>query len=181
MELSRVGLRMMVRHSWYLSPELASLALFSNKVPDEVKAQLVARMQQDRGSRLLTNLPDSVYKLQASLTFCEISRLDTSFLKTPVESWSSDKRYIEGKHFARHLACVNDVAERGIQLIQQFNKTSKDEEQKQCLLQVVEQHRKHSALSQPFLNEIVFNIYRINSYAFYCQHPSTDIKCSRST
>ena len=28
LELSRVGLRMMVRHSWYLSPELALLALF---------------------------------------------------------------------------------------------------------------------------------------------------------
>ena len=46
-ELSRVGLLMMVRHSWYLSPELASLALFSNHVDNEVKVQLVAGMQQD--------------------------------------------------------------------------------------------------------------------------------------
>ena len=42
-ELSRVGLRMMVRHSWYLSQELI--------------VQLVAGMQQDRGSHLLTKLP----------------------------------------------------------------------------------------------------------------------------
>ena len=99
-------------------------------------------MQQDRGSHLLTKLPDSVNELQALLSFFEISRLDTFFLKTPVESWSSDNSYIEGKHFARHLDCVNDVGERGIQLIQQFNKTSKEEDQKQCLLQVVEQYRK---------------------------------------
>ena len=86
MELSCVGLRMMVRHSWYLSPGLASLALFSNEVPDEVKAQLVAGMQKDRGSHLLTKLPDSLNELQASLSFFEITRLDTSFLKTSVES-----------------------------------------------------------------------------------------------
>ena len=121
-ELSRVGLRMMVRHSWYLSPELASLALFSNHVHDEVKVQLVAGMQQDRGRHLLTKLPGSLNELHASLSFFEISRLDSSFLKTPVNTWSSDLSNIEGQRFARHLACVNDVAERGIQLIQQFKR-----------------------------------------------------------
>ena len=54
-ELSRIGLRMMVRHSWYLSPELASLVLFSNNVHDEVKVKLVAGMQQDRGRHLLSS------------------------------------------------------------------------------------------------------------------------------
>ncbi|KAI6658846.1 hypothetical protein LOD99_15171 [Oopsacas minuta] len=62
-EMSRVGLRMMVRHSWHLSPELASLALFSNHVHDEVKVQLVAGMQQDRGRHLLTKLWDSFNEL----------------------------------------------------------------------------------------------------------------------
>lgn len=38
---------------------------------------------------------------------------------------------------------VNDVAERGVALIQQFNTTiTHDEEQKQYLLQIVESHRK---------------------------------------
>ena len=56
-ELSCVGLRMIVRHSWYLSPKLSSLAIFSNHVPDKIKVKLVAGMQQDRGSHLLTKLP----------------------------------------------------------------------------------------------------------------------------
>ena len=155
MELSRVGLRMMVRHSWYLSPELASLALFSNHVHDEVKIQLVAGMQQDRGRHLLTKLPGSLNELHASLLFFEISRIDSSFLKKAVSTWSSDLSYIEGQRFARHLACVNDVAERGIQLIQQFNRSSKDEVQKQCLLQVVEQHRKHFSTT-PTMSELNF-------------------------
>lgn len=38
---------------------------------------------------------------------------------------------------------VNDVAERGVALIQKFNATiTQSEEQKQFLLQVVEKHRK---------------------------------------
>jgi len=38
---------------------------------------------------------------------------------------------------------VNDVAERGVALIQEFNNIiTTDEEQKQMLLQVVETHRK---------------------------------------
>ena len=85
-ELSRVGLRMMVRHSWYLSSELSSLALFSNHVHGEVKVQLVAGMQQDRGRHLLTKLPDSLNELHASLSFFEISRIDSSFLKKPVNT-----------------------------------------------------------------------------------------------
>ena len=40
-----------------------------------------------------------------------------------------------------NMACVNDVAERGVALIQMFNSTTKDEAQKQYLLQVVEQHQ----------------------------------------
>lgn len=41
------------------------------------------------------------------------------------------------------LSTVNDHAERGIALMQQFNLAlTKDEEQRQYLLQVVESHRK---------------------------------------
>jgi exopolyphosphatase/pppGpp-phosphohydrolase len=38
--------------------------------------------------------------------------------------------------------CVNDCAERGVKLIEDFNLTTTDETQKQYLLQVVEAHRK---------------------------------------
>ena len=37
---------------------------------------------------------------------------------------------------------INDRAERGVDLIQAFNETTKDESQKQYHLQVVEKHRK---------------------------------------
>ena len=41
------------------------------------------------------------------------------------------------------VVCVNEWAERGVALIQDFNSATKDEMQKQFLLQVVEQHRKN--------------------------------------
>ena len=59
--LSSVGLRMLDRHSWYISPLLAT---HSNQVPTDVTAQLVAEMQQDRGSHLLTKLTDSLNGLR---------------------------------------------------------------------------------------------------------------------
>ena len=41
-----------------------------------------------------------------------------------------------------HLRVVNDNAERGVALIEQFNdKITTDEQQKQFLLQVVQDHR----------------------------------------
>ena len=38
----------------------------------------------------------------------------------------------------KNLVCVNDIAERGIALIQELNQSTIDEDQKQYLLQVVE-------------------------------------------
>jgi len=41
------------------------------------------------------------------------------------------------------LSVVNDLAKRGVALIEQYNSIlTKDEEQKQFLLQVVEEHRR---------------------------------------
>jgi len=41
-DLRNVRLKMMLRHSWYLSPELATLAVFSKQVPDEEKSDLIS-------------------------------------------------------------------------------------------------------------------------------------------
>jgi hypothetical protein len=45
-----VCLSMMQRHSWYLTPELATLALFSDLASVEEKSTLVATIQSERGS-----------------------------------------------------------------------------------------------------------------------------------
>lgn len=44
----------------------------------------------------------------------------------------------------KHIKVVNDIAERGVKLFQDFNKliTNNDGEEKQLLLQIVEANRK---------------------------------------
>lgn len=66
-----------------------------------------------------------------------------SFLKEKVENWGGMEEYSRIRRRVTKLAVVNDNAERGIALIKSFNsKLSRDEEQKQCILQLVEHHRK---------------------------------------
>lgn len=47
------------------------------------------------------------------------------------------------KKITKNLKVVNDIAERGVKLFEEFNKLlTNDEEEKQLLLQVVEANRK---------------------------------------
>lgn len=141
-ELVRVGLKMLKRHSWYVSPEMATAVLFSDKVDDAMKSQLVSTMTNERGPHLVTSLPQTVADLQISTSFFATAQLDSSFLTQPVNQWTDNDAYTTALNFVTNLACVNDCAERGIALIQQFNASTTDEEQRQYLLQVVDQHRK---------------------------------------
>ena len=121
--LTNTGLRMMKRHSWYLSPELATLALFSDLLTSYDKAQLLRTMTTDRGSHLLKSLPKVVAELHVLRSFFETAGIDDSFLDIPVDLWASTKSYKDAVIMINNLACINDCAERGVALIQTFNET----------------------------------------------------------
>ena len=60
------------------------------------------------------------------------------------DTWITNSDYIEAEKTVRELRVVNDTAERGVQLMQEYNAlVTKDEEQTQFALQVVQEHRKH--------------------------------------
>ena len=140
--LQTAGLKMMVRHSWYLSQELATLSLFSQHLSCEEKAKLVSEIKDDRGLHLVKSLPNSISELTISRRFFKTTAIDDSFLVLPVEEWNKSQSYQIACEQIKNLPCVNDCAERGVALIQNFNATiTKDEQQKQFLLQVVEKHR----------------------------------------
>jgi len=73
-----------------------------------------------------------------SKTIFRLLQLPTSFLLKDPLSWKDDEEY----QFVKRLAVVNDRAERGVALIQQFNKHLTKREQLQFLLQVVIDHRR---------------------------------------
>ncbi|KAK7865491.1 hypothetical protein R5R35_014608 [Gryllus longicercus] len=66
------------------------------------------------------------------------------FLKQDIETWSENEDYLKALSVFVKLHVVNDCAERIVHLTQDYiNVLTKDESQKQYLLRVVEDYRKH--------------------------------------
>ena len=65
-----------------------------------------------------------------------------SFLSQSPPTWLTDKNYIDLKLPEDELKVVNERAKRGVALIQAYSDSlTRDEEQLQCLFQVVPAHR----------------------------------------
>lgn len=63
--------------------------------------------------------------------------IQTNFLSLDPIYWEENEEYKKGKQIVRSLKVVNDTAERHVKLMEKFNcKITKNEEQKQFLLQV---------------------------------------------
>lgn len=70
-------------------------------------------------------------------------KLSRNFLTKAPELWETDGEFIKAKSVIKNLTVVNDPAERGVKLIEDYNKLlTKDEEDLQYLVQVVESYRK---------------------------------------
>ena len=74
--------------------------------------------------------------------FCKLS-LPQEFLDLPVSEWSENIQFIQAKEVVDSLPVVNDHAERGVHLIEEYSgRHTKSEEELHDLLQVVSEHRK---------------------------------------
>jgi len=57
--------------------------------------------------------------------------LSTNFLKMDPSEWNTQNDYIHGQQTIRSLKVVNDTAERGVKLMEEFNdKITKDKDQR---------------------------------------------------
>lgn len=66
-----------------------------------------------------------------------------SFYKKNVADWPADEEYQAGRDIVRSMRVVNDIAERGVALMEEYNKLiTINEEQKQYLLLIVKEFRK---------------------------------------
>lgn len=138
------------RHLWYLSEVLVGLAFFDSDVSTEIKSAMVAALNnktKDHPRRIAFNstLPEkqlSDFVSEHTRNLFTALNVPQNFLTKCPDTWDSDNDYIAGKRKVRSLKVVNDAAERGVALIQQFNGIlTKQEDQKQFLLQVVDKHR----------------------------------------
>ncbi|KAG0720563.1 hypothetical protein GWK47_048255 [Chionoecetes opilio] len=141
------------RHFWYLNEDLIGLSLFDSRLPVSDKQAIVQAILYDEGAEepaKRINLPSSQvpaatlpsFATKNSLRLFEALDIKTDFLSANPRKWQEEESYVEACRRIEGLRVVNDTAERGVALIQSFNlRLTKDEEQRQFLLQVVEAHR----------------------------------------
>src|SRR5688572_30028323 len=72
----------------------------------------------------------------------QILGLDYSFLDRDPQQWESEQSYSEAKNIISALKVTNDLAEKGVALMQSINEALvRNEVKKQFVLQMVEYHR----------------------------------------
>jgi len=143
-------------HLWYLSEELVGLAFYDPDVPSESKRKMVNALLQNTNAhepqkRIQLNIKSPEvphFQIEHFVTkntsrFFDRLMLSTSFLETDPENWETNADYSAGRAVLKHLQVVNDSAERGVALIEEYNSIlTRKENQKQFLLQVVQEHRR---------------------------------------
>ncbi|KAG0722687.1 hypothetical protein GWK47_005869 [Chionoecetes opilio] len=149
------GLKALGRHMCYLSEVTVGLALFDDEMPLEEKRNVVANLRSMEGSeepppKVCVEEAEFDNKTVASFVtkntekFLDLLDIDKGFLDVDPAMWGTNPMYQAGARRVRGLLVTNDAAERGVALVQDFTKNprTKSEDQLQCLLQVVEDHRK---------------------------------------
>lgn len=156
--ISRVALRKFVNHLWYLSPEAVALAFFNQKVSADTKKKMIETMNLEKIStnesvkRVVIKAHDIPEVLEKGIeyfvtaktaTFFERFNISRDFMQTDPSTWSEKDTFKKCFQIVTKLKVVNDTAERGVKLMEDYNKLiTRNEDQKQYLLQVVQDYRR---------------------------------------
>lgn len=152
-ELSVVASRALGRHLWYLSEELVSLAFMDEGVPIDMKRMMVSELQRPGSEtpqkkytlKEKENISDKTladFVTESSKRFFTKLSFEHSFLEVDPSEWHERNDYKLVKEYTDAINVTNDNAERGVALIESYNNhLTKNEDQLQYLLQVVEAHR----------------------------------------
>ena len=87
--------------------------------------------------------PLESFAVHKSIRFLKHLDINSDFLNADPEDWEENASFKEGLKKVKNLPVINDVAEQGVKLIEEFNgRHTTKEEQLQFLLGVVSQQRK---------------------------------------
>lgn len=156
-DVACAALKVMRRHVWYLAPETAALALCSSRTSNEVKGAMAERLLETPrpeehvvgGNTTVVLDDDEMVRLpdligEDSWLVFNMLEHKGEWLRDSPENWMEHEEYRQMCSTVSALNVVNDTAERGVQLIQQFaGRITKEETDLQWLLQCVEAHRKN--------------------------------------
>lgn len=154
-DIKKSALQAIGRHLWYFAEHLIPLALFDDRVSITEKTEMIRNLGEQPNPNVARIIdvksydycaPLATFVTSRSMKFFDLITTNqdevSSLLLTPPAIWHDDDAYRSLQARVRQLKVVNDTAERGVSLIQRYNETlTKDEEQRQFLLQVVCHHR----------------------------------------
>lgn len=160
LDVSQEAVLKFKNHLWYLNPEAVALSFFDDELEVEVKRKMVEALNTveedttDRPTpkRIDVKLKDISHLCNQDLdyfvsvrTFDFFKRfnIDSAFLTTDPSLWSMNKSYQNGLEIVKNLTVVNDVAERAVHLVEEYNNIlTNDNDQKQYILQILTEYRK---------------------------------------
>lgn len=130
--VSKVALRKLMNHLWYLSEENVCLGFYDDNVSTECKLKMVqsldkegANERQMRGTidkyTDVLQLELNDFTSQRSWNFFKIFGFSTKFLEKHPDEWSNVAEYLADKETCKHLGVTNDCAERAIKLTEDFD------------------------------------------------------------
>lgn len=155
-DASQAAKKSFSNHLWYLSDNLVGFAFFDRELSNETKSAMVKKLQFQSNTKVnskkanISSISDiSQINLDHFVSNNTENFFEILFGKVPEflnkdpDTWILDPEYLMMETEIKHILIVNDVAERGVKLITDYNTIlCNDEEQKQFILQIVENHRK---------------------------------------
>lgn len=161
-EISTATVKKMCGHLWYLSAEAVGLAFFDSSISIDVKQRMVASLKgslnddadiclnrhilQPKYVASLKNKTVDYFVSKKTVSFFKRFNMSTEFMDYDPSTWHQRDSYIHGLQVVQKMQVVNDVAERNVKLMEEFNKVlTNDEEQKQFLILTVDRYRKKYA------------------------------------
>ena len=155
---------------WYLNPRMCALSFFDPDVPDQMKRKMIVSLnnspysEDNENKFIFHDIKEIVGKdisdfvNSDTLKFFTKFGLPTNFLQKDPSTWCNDDEYKSISKKVCKLKSVNDVAERGVKLIEEYNgRLTKDPAQQQNILKLVADYRKNfpkctkETLCQPLL------------------------------
>ena len=151
-ETSQASLRALSRHYLYLVPESIILwSLFGTELDQDQKgriaASLLTKPKPDTWKPKMVKFPIITPNttLLSPLSWFPFSLLNLSseWLESPPSQWEKDPDYKVMEKFAKTVKLVNDVAERGVKMADDYsNCFTKDSEKRKKLVMAVQNHRR---------------------------------------
>lgn len=140
-------------HLWYLAAETVGFSFFDETITSETKTRMIKRLRvesENESKRLITDIQDLQSKsiedfvTKNTLHFFERFSIATDFFQKEPSQWQNEPSYIQGVNIVSKMRVVNDTAERNVKLMEEYNNSlSKNEEEKQFILQIVTDYRKN--------------------------------------